>query len=224
LELSADRHDSVFVVRVCCPDRYFIGFLANLYASSADVFTRVVERLADEAKKRFQPNSVKILCALLLVTSFSTVEDFWAIYNHIQLSSKLPTGCDYMLFKQGIAPMWGDVQNREGGRWLLTTDKKKRAQDLDRVWLETLLCLIGESFDDASEDICGACVQIRQKADKVAIWTTNAHHKDRVMSIGRKFQARIKLAPESLFYQKHTDTANSASKQGSNKSKYEYII
>jgi len=161
---------------------------------------------------------------LRLVTSFSTVEDFWAIYNHIQLSSKLPTGCDYMLFKQGIEPMWEDVQNREGGRWLLTTDKKKRAQDLDRVWLETLLCLIGESFDDASEDICGACVQIRQKADKVAIWTTNAHHKDRVMSIGRKFQARIKLAPESLFYQKHTDTANSASKQGSNKSKYEYII
>ena len=26
-----------------------------------------------------------------------------------------------MLFKQGIEPMWEDVQNREGGRWLLTT-------------------------------------------------------------------------------------------------------
>ena len=32
-------------------------------------------------------------------------------------------------------------------------DKKKRQADLDRIWLETLLCLIGEAFDDASEDV-----------------------------------------------------------------------
>lgn len=154
---------------------------------------------------------------LRLVTSFDTVEDFWAIYNHIQLSSKLPTGCDYMLFKFGIEPTWEDSRNREGGRWLLTTDKKKRAQDLDRIWLETLLCLIGEAFDEASEDfqICGAWVQIRQKADKVAIWTSDSASKSRVMGIGKKFQNRIKLAPNSLFYQKHTDTAN---KTGSSKS------
>jgi len=146
------------------------------------------------------------------VTTFDTVEDFWAIYNHIQLSSKLPTGCDYMLFKEGIVPEWEDAKNRDGGRWLLTTDKKKRAADLDRIWLETLLCLIGEAFDDASEDICGAWVQIRQKNDKVAIWTGDASNKERVMSIGRKFQNRLNIAPDSLFYQKHTDSAN---KQGS---------
>ena len=106
-------------------------------------------------------------------------------------------------------------------------DKKKRAADLDRIWLETLLCLIGEAFDDASEDvsnneliqspnqvfqICGAWVQIRQKNDKVAIWTGDASNKERVMSIGRKFQNRLNIAPDSLFYQKHTDSAN---KQGS---------
>jgi len=146
------------------------------------------------------------------VTTFNTVEDFWAIYNHIQLPSKLPTGCDFMLFKDGIVPEWEDDRNRNGGRWLLTTDKKKRSADLDRIWLETLLCLIGEAFDDASEDICGAWVQIRQKNDKVAIWTGDADNQNRVMSIGHKFQNRLKIAPGSLFYQKHTDSAN---KQGS---------
>ena len=35
------------------------------------------------------------------------------------------------------------------------------------------------------------------------------------MQIGKKFQNRIKLAPNSLFYQKHTDTMN---KQNSSKS------
>jgi len=63
--------------------------------------------------------------------------------------------------------------------------------------------------------VSGAWVQIRQKADKVSIWTTDSAKKNRVMEIGKKFQNRIKLAPNSLFYQKHTDTA---SKTGSSKS------
>ena len=63
--------------------------------------------------------------------------------------------------------------------------------------------------------ICGAWVQIRQKADKVAIWTSDAQNRQRVLQIGSKFKDRIKLAPNSLYYQKHTDTAN---KTGSSKS------
>ena len=27
------------------------------------------------------------------------VEDFWSVYNHLQLVSRLNVGCDYMLFK-----------------------------------------------------------------------------------------------------------------------------
>ena len=33
------------------------------------------------------------------ITTFDSVEDFWSIYNHIQLASKLSVGCDYSLFK-----------------------------------------------------------------------------------------------------------------------------
>ncbi|XP_015754120.1 PREDICTED: eukaryotic translation initiation factor 4E-1A-like [Acropora digitifera] len=36
---------------------------------------------------------------LRLVTSFDTVEDFWAVYNHIKAASRLQSGCDYSLFK-----------------------------------------------------------------------------------------------------------------------------
>ncbi|KAK6298549.1 hypothetical protein J4Q44_G00316040 [Coregonus suidteri] len=36
---------------------------------------------------------------LCLVSKFDTVEDFWALYNHIQLSSNLISGWDYTLFK-----------------------------------------------------------------------------------------------------------------------------
>ena len=36
------------------------------------------------------------------ITTFDTVEEFWSIYNHIQLASKLSVGCDYSLFKVNI--------------------------------------------------------------------------------------------------------------------------
>ena len=78
-------------------------------------------------------------------------------------------GCDYSLFKDGIEPMWEDEKNKRGGRWLITLNKQQRRSDLHRFWLETLLCLIGESFDDYSDDVCGAVVAVRAKGDKIAI-------------------------------------------------------
>lgn len=69
-----------------------------------------------------------------------------------------------------------------------------------RVWLESrgssdsaaylilcvlqLLCLVGESFDEASEDVCGAVVNVRPKGDKIAIWTSNCQNRDAIMTIG----------------------------------------
>ncbi|KAG7153368.1 Eukaryotic translation initiation factor 4E-like 1, partial [Homarus americanus] len=55
----------------------------------------------------------------MLVASFNTIEDFWAVYNHIDPPSLLKNGRDYSLFKQHIKPMWEDENNCNGGRWLL---------------------------------------------------------------------------------------------------------
>ena len=40
------------------------------------------------------------------IITFATVEDFWGLGNQIELASKMMTGCDYSLFKEGIKPMW----------------------------------------------------------------------------------------------------------------------
>uniref|UniRef100_A0A8C0ILZ1 Eukaryotic translation initiation factor 4E n=1 Tax=Chelonoidis abingdonii TaxID=106734 RepID=A0A8C0ILZ1_CHEAB len=68
---------------------------------------------------------------LCLISKFDTVEDFWALYNHIQLFSNLMPGCDYSLFKDRIEPLWEDEKNRRGGRWLITLTKQQRQNDLD---------------------------------------------------------------------------------------------
>lgn len=158
---------------------------------------------------------------LRLITKFQFVEDFWAIYNHIQVASKLGVGCDYSLFKDGIEPMWEDEQNRLGGRWLVNLNKQQRVADLDRMWLETLLCLIGEAFGEASDDVNGAVVNVRPKGDKLGLWTAHSSKTKMVMDIGKSYKERLTLPPKfQIVYESHVDTA---SKSGSS-SKTKFTI
>jgi len=47
-----------------------------------------------------------------------------------------------------------------------------RASTLDDAWRETILCLVGEALesgpsDDEEDEICGAVVSVRAKADRI---------------------------------------------------------
>ena len=59
--------------------------------------------------------------------------------------------------------MWEDEENRSGGRWLMTVDKKS----LDNMWLEIMLGLIGETF---GEEVNGAVVSNRRGTGRVGVW------------------------------------------------------
>ena len=85
------------------------------------------------------------------------IEEFWAIQQHIQIPSKLPLKNDYMMFKQGIRPEWEDEGNIGGGMWKMVIPNKLRTEQLDKMWLETLLSMIGEYYADLGDLICGAC-------------------------------------------------------------------
>ncbi|XP_041515689.1 eukaryotic translation initiation factor 4E type 1B [Microtus oregoni] len=152
------------------------------------------------------------------VTKFNTVEDFWATYRHIKLASKLSSGCDYALFKDGIQPMWEDYRNKRGGRWLLSLARQQRHTELDRLWLETLLCLLGESFKEFSQEVCGAVVNIRTKGDKIAVWTSEAENQAGVMHIGHVYKERLGLSTKTIIgYQAHADTAAKSNSLAKNK-------
>lgn len=144
------------------------------------------------------------------ITSFDTVEDFWSVYNHIKAASELKPGCDYCLFKKGIRPMWEDAANKLGGRWLISLEKKHRTSELDNFWLEILLLMIGEAFEEHTDEVCGATVNIRPKMDKIGLWTANADKskQDIVLAIGRKIKERLKLPlNQPIHYQSHSDSA-----------------
>lgn len=157
---------------------------------------------------------------LLKVAKFQTVEDFWALFHHIEVASNLQVGSDYNLFKDEIEPMWEDPNNRKGGRWLFTLLKSQASKAahpklLDDLWLEVLLCLIGESFGEYSKQVNGAVLNIRAKMDKIAVWTTDCKDLVAVKAIGRILKERTGNSLK-ICYEAHADTANKQSSVAKN--------
>ncbi|KAI3413709.1 Eukaryotic translation initiation factor 4E-3 [Globodera pallida] len=140
------------------------------------------------------------------VSVFDTVEDFWALYNHIQPASGLSWNSDYYLFKEGIKPMWEDKGNLKGGRWLVQVDRQKRQTKLDIYWQEMMMCVIGEQFENLGDHICGAVVNIRQKGDKVSLWTRDANDDSANLQIGHILKAKLSIPDtEVLRYEVHEE-------------------
>ncbi|XP_038700217.1 eukaryotic translation initiation factor-like isoform X2 [Tripterygium wilfordii] len=108
--------------------------------------------------------------SLRRVYTFETVEEFWCLYDQVVKPSKLPANADFHLFKAGIEPKWEDPECANGGKWTVTSNVKA---NLENMWLETLMALIGEQFDEA-DDICGVVASVRQRQDKLSLWTKAA--------------------------------------------------
>lgn len=104
-----------------------------------------------------------------------------------------------------------------------------------------LLCLVGEAFDDYSDDVCGAVVNIRNKGDKIAVWTSDYENREAVTHIGwggpphwacadlfprrlrflshrRVYKERLGLPMKmTIGYQSHADTATKSGSTTKNK-------
>ncbi|KAH7545087.1 hypothetical protein FEM48_Zijuj01G0056100 [Ziziphus jujuba var. spinosa] len=115
-----------------------------------------------------------------LIYTFTTVED---VYNNIHHPSKLSIGTDLHCFKYNIEPKWEDPVCANGGKWTITYGRGKS----DTCWLYTLLAMIGEQFDHGDE-ICGAVVNVRNRQDKISIWTKNASNEAAQLSIGKQWK------------------------------------
>jgi translation initiation factor 4E len=139
------------------------------------------------------------------VYTFSTVEDFWCLYNNVLPPSKLGTGTDFHCFKAGIEPKWEDPKCAHGGKWTASPNRSGGGGGkgaLDIFWLHTLLAMIGEQFDEGDE-ICGAVVSVRRQ-DKIAIWTKTASNEAAQVSIGKQWKDILDYS-EKISYLVHED-------------------
>lgn len=104
------------------------------------------------------------------MAGFSTVEEFFTIYRHLKRPSSLPLVSDYHIFRKGIRPVWEDEENKKGGKWIMRLKKGVA----DRYWEDLLFAILGDQFGDASDELCGAVLSVRNGEDILSIWTRDA--------------------------------------------------
>ena len=94
--------------------------------------------------------------------------------THQHVSHKMSIcqfGAEIVKFLQeGVRPAWEDVANREGGRWVIGgLDPALRSSQLDAMWVEAMLYLIGAESEHESL-VNGAVVMVRNRGDKICVW------------------------------------------------------
>jgi len=118
------------------------------------------------------------------IALFGTAEEFFTLYKHLKRPSTLPVVSDYHMFKKDIRPIWEDDENKKGGKWIV----KLKKGVADRYWEELIFALIGDQFAEASEEVCGAVLSVRNGEDILSIWTRNDG--GRVLKIRCVFQSK----------------------------------
>lgn len=109
-----------------------------------------------------------------LVGNVATVEDFWAVWQHMQKPEQLPNGCEVFLFQTGIKPMWEDSSNSGGGRFIIRLKKDVS----NRLWEDIMLSFIGES-PSISQKICGLICTVKEKETVISTWTKKLDNDER---------------------------------------------
>jgi len=103
------------------------------------------------------------------VSEFQTVQNFWRIFNNLKVPSTLSMGSDYHVFKDDIEPEWEHPRHHEGGSWTFRTQGKDPAQQLDYIWFQVLLALIGNTWKHGDK-ITGVVVSARKSSNRIQIW------------------------------------------------------
>jgi len=150
------------------------------------------------------------------IATFSSVPEFWRLFNNISPPSLLDAGSSYHLFKGKVKPAWEDKFNANGGAWAFrftAANKQKGRDDRGRgrndrrggggmeeddrtqaataanyAWYHSVLNMIGNNFE-FSEDICGLVINIKKGGrGKIELWIKDAKSKNKVTDIGLQFK------------------------------------
>jgi len=126
---------------------------------------------------------------LQLIQSVSYVEDFWAVWRHLEPPSRLVPGSYYFVFHDTLVPRWESWH--AGGRWVHTCSSESFSGDsVDSLWEELVLACVGEQLNN-TELVCGICIANRRDGYKFSLWLSDASDMQRVQSLGIQFAQMI---------------------------------
>ena len=101
------------------------------------------------------------------IAEFQTIEDFWAIFQHLRKPDSCKPGIEFQMFKDPIKPMWEDEYNKDGGRISI----KLRKGYTTIIWEEMIFALIGGVLPpDIKNEINGIVASSRKEFNVLQIW------------------------------------------------------
>ena len=136
-----------------------------------------------------------------LIYKFKTIEDSVAITETI--SDPLIKGCMLFVMKDGIAPIWEDIKNKNGGCFSYKISNKCVCE----IWRELNYVLVGETISNNSSFVsCVTGITISPKKNFciIKIWMTNCDHQD-----AKIVTSEVKgLISQGCLFKKHTDNSD----------------
>ena len=108
------------------------------------------------------------------IATFSTIQQFWGMYNAVKPPSELPAYWEYALFRGGIGrrvivPDWDDSENSGGGCMQLTGFNLD-AKIIDHLWRDICLKSIEEAWIHTSDYINGTIVSTKNGTTRFHVW------------------------------------------------------
>lgn len=129
-------------------------------------------RIADDSllqpKHRLEQNEYET--QVKKIAEFETIEDFWAIFQHLRKPDSCKPGIEFQLFKDPVKPMWEDENNKQGGK----INIKLRKDYTTIIWEEMIFALIGGVLPQGvKENVNGVVVSSREEYNVLQIWFKN---------------------------------------------------
>lgn len=128
-------------------------------------------RISEEVLKNQLPNKAidtnEYESQVKKIAEFDTIEDFWAIFQHLRKPDSCKQGIEFQLFKSPIKPMWEDEYNKNGGKITL----KLRKQYTTIIWEEMILAIIGNILPKKiNDEINGVVFSSKKEFNTLQIW------------------------------------------------------
>ncbi len=132
------------------------------------------------------------------IADFETIEDFWAIFQHLRKPDSCHSGIEFLLFKENIKPIWEDENNKKGGKVSIKLNKDYTTI----IWEEMIFALIGDVLPDK---INGIVVSCKTNFNKLQIWF-NVWDKESNSDIGDMIRDLLQMPKEvTLEFKKFFD-------------------
>ena len=126
------------------------------------------------------------------IGEFDTIEDFWAIFQHLRKPDSCKPGIEFRMFKNPVKPIWEDENNKNGGRISI----KLRKDYTTIIWEEMIFALIGEVLPkEIKEEINGIVVTSRKEYNTLQIWIKSFDSKTNI-KIENCIRDLLQIPPE----------------------------